>query len=655
MCSSRCTFVSIILLLVGIGCLPNSSVEEREEKRFLIEVEGIIGYIDSSGKEVIKPQFRNGGEFSEGLAAVRPNGSYGYINIDGKFVIQPKYDYAESFQEGFAVVYKNGKPFYINKKGQQSFNCPYTEIKPFTNGRARVKSVNGYWGVINKSGKLLIDTVYHSISKCNNGLVHLYGPSAYSSSGSCEMLMDTNGVVVVGCDKYDGVGEFYDGYYKVRIKTDIDTDNQNRMVSFVDSAGKLVFSKPENEDTVYWATPQEGMLQTRFTHPAYIRKRQSGSPDKVPFEDYYGYTSLSGAPIFNDTNWQRTTDFYHGKAFVKNTNGKWMMIDKYGKSVNKELIEDLNDRNTFKFGLAVVKQGCAWGVMDTNGKFICTPRFKRIHYRDVINGAYILYANQEYNNSTFKVGLATVEGTILTKDIINDFDERGFVNGLLRCIIDYRLAYVNTAGKVVWQAPLSTLSKLRAYNIDYISSGYFTDESLSLPNKKKKYTGIDTTPYLVSDKVQFSHDGLTVMVETSTSAVWLDAFKGVTVLVANLTPQDANFLVLDGRLKMTVQALNSYNTWVDIDRVRSVFCGGSVRIISLPSGRYWRFTAPLHSGSIKTQLRIAVAFQVYDLKEETQIDSTIYSNTYSASVNPAQFWRKRMQRPDPIFNNYLVH
>ena len=63
------------------------------------------GYIDNTGKEVINPQFKSAGQFSEGLAAVRLNGTYGYIDKSGSFIIKPIYDIALPFQSGLAKVF----------------------------------------------------------------------------------------------------------------------------------------------------------------------------------------------------------------------------------------------------------------------------------------------------------------------------------------------------------------------------------------------------------------------------------------------------------------------------------------------------------------------------------------------------------------------
>ena len=74
---------------------------------------GKIGFINTSGKEIVSPKYTSAQDFSEGLAVVELNGKYGFINTQGKEVIKPKYEDALSFSEGLAAVKINGKWGYI--------------------------------------------------------------------------------------------------------------------------------------------------------------------------------------------------------------------------------------------------------------------------------------------------------------------------------------------------------------------------------------------------------------------------------------------------------------------------------------------------------------------------------------------------------------
>ena len=76
----------------------------------------LFGYIDMTGKIVIKPSFREAKDFSEGLAvAADKRWNYGYIDKLGKWVIKPHYSNAFSFHNGLAFVSKPGFRGFVDK------------------------------------------------------------------------------------------------------------------------------------------------------------------------------------------------------------------------------------------------------------------------------------------------------------------------------------------------------------------------------------------------------------------------------------------------------------------------------------------------------------------------------------------------------------
>lgn len=65
---------------------------------------GLKGLIDKSGNYIVKPQYTELEELSEGLMAVKKDDKYGYIDKTGNIVIDFKYLYADKFYEGLARV-----------------------------------------------------------------------------------------------------------------------------------------------------------------------------------------------------------------------------------------------------------------------------------------------------------------------------------------------------------------------------------------------------------------------------------------------------------------------------------------------------------------------------------------------------------------------
>jgi hypothetical protein len=78
-------------------------------------------FIDSTGKTIAKAYaYDNGPDyFEEGLARiVDPRGKVGYIDTTGKIVIAPQFDDAASFCHGKAEVAAGGKTYVIDRAGK---------------------------------------------------------------------------------------------------------------------------------------------------------------------------------------------------------------------------------------------------------------------------------------------------------------------------------------------------------------------------------------------------------------------------------------------------------------------------------------------------------------------------------------------------------
>jgi hypothetical protein len=72
---------------------------------------------NQTGDIVIKPQFdevRDRG-FSEGLIAVKIGSKYGYMDTTGKIGIKPQFDAAGSFKEGLAPIKIGDKWGFVSK------------------------------------------------------------------------------------------------------------------------------------------------------------------------------------------------------------------------------------------------------------------------------------------------------------------------------------------------------------------------------------------------------------------------------------------------------------------------------------------------------------------------------------------------------------
>lgn len=89
--------------------------------------EDLIGIVDRNCKITTfsKQQYLEINNFHDGLGAVKnPEGLWGYIDLDGNEVIPCKYEDAFDFSEGLALVVENGIEYFIDKKGIKKFQLP---------------------------------------------------------------------------------------------------------------------------------------------------------------------------------------------------------------------------------------------------------------------------------------------------------------------------------------------------------------------------------------------------------------------------------------------------------------------------------------------------------------------------------------------------
>ena len=98
-----------------------------------------LGFIDSAGKVVIKPQFDEAYPFSEGLAGIKVKNKYGFIDSAGKIVIKPQFDQVQSFREEIAAVEIKNKGWgFIDSAGKVVIKPQFNEAYSFSCGLAVV-------------------------------------------------------------------------------------------------------------------------------------------------------------------------------------------------------------------------------------------------------------------------------------------------------------------------------------------------------------------------------------------------------------------------------------------------------------------------------------------------------------------------------------
>jgi hypothetical protein len=340
-------------------------------------------FIDKNGRPAIIPQtthpIRELDGFSEGLAAVwLADGKCGYIDRTGKFVIKPDFDSAGSFINGLALVSKNDLMGFIDKTGNAIVPLRYKEAASFSEGLASVGIEKGnriLRGYIRPDGSSAVDFRYSSAESFSEGLAAVSLPYPSVNRG----YIDKAGKLCIP-PKFDEVGAFHKGLAWVCVnKTMGEASTAGYNWGLIDKSGKFVV-KPQFYEVGDWS---EGMASVSKGRWVMMR-----TPEGVPVTDAKdvktGFIDEKGhvvvAPQFLTVG-----RFSQGLASVAVRVGKSVrcgFIDKTGRMVIKPRFECLSDElflglytEVFSEGLCSVIIGGEIGYIDKSGKVVVKPQF----------------------------------------------------------------------------------------------------------------------------------------------------------------------------------------------------------------------------------------------------------------------------------------
>lgn len=312
---------SVLLILVWLsGC---GSIKELSQG-------SKWGFIDTSGKVVIQPQFdevatpvligcsedniaqRSGGNgFSEGLAAVNVNGKWGYIDKSGKYVISPQFSLARSFHEGLAFVGQGDNYGYIDKSGTKVIECgkkcarayfDFSEglaVVIYTNGKVEDADLSNIFsdkiqdfrrGYIDRSGRVVIPPTYKIATGFFKGVARV----------NVNQYIDKTGRALSSTDVLNMSGD----EFNVRREADASLHTGPNFEAgpsgvtyfkfiFVDKSGKNVFGK-----SFYEALPFSEGLAAVSVNP----ERDCNGLGTVA----YGYIDTTGNLVIPDRYWFHT-------------------------------------------------------------------------------------------------------------------------------------------------------------------------------------------------------------------------------------------------------------------------------------------------------------------------------------------------------------
>jgi hypothetical protein len=263
----------------------------------VFDEEGKMGFIDATGKEIIPCKYVGASYFEDGLVSVcdynSVKGEYGFIDKTGKVVIPLKFVQAgfANFHNGLARVKKQGKTVLIDKTGATVFSTTKGAIGGHNKGLVLVSTKpnrNG-WGWVNFKNELIINPVYEHAENFNDA------GYAVVEKNKLKGVIDTTGKVVIELKyeiMYDDIVR--DGYFLGMYPNETPKSLYESKKDYYDADLKLV--NTENIKHIYQA---------------------KGGP-LLPFVDSnekYGYLSRNFEVVINPV-YQKAEAFSEGLAWV---------------------------------------------------------------------------------------------------------------------------------------------------------------------------------------------------------------------------------------------------------------------------------------------------------------------------------------------------
>ncbi|MGE3850798.1 MAG: WG repeat-containing protein [Planctomycetota bacterium] len=355
---------------------------------------------------------------ADDLLPVCVNGKFGFIDRSGTIVVKPTYDGAGVFSEGLCAVCLGGTWGYLGRDGEVAIPLAYDSSGEFFRGRARIW-LNGQCGCIDTRGRLVVPPRYQSIRMDECGFMIASG---WDRGGNLvEVMFDRDGHrAFPGLQLPASIG-FSEGLMAAGKR------DENAAVhwGFINTAGEFVI-----DATYDWC----GWFSDGLAHVT--RDGQTGFIDRagnvvVPFK------FASVAP------------FSHGRAFARETNSRWMVIDREGNQVGQQWYSAFVRPFYGGIGMAHANKGIVY--VGRNGLPINDQRYEK---------AWPFQEGRAAVEIDGKIGFIDEDGRMVIKpqfELMSEPPFRGFdgapvfSGGFAAVWLDKKVGYIDLAGNWIYK------------------------------------------------------------------------------------------------------------------------------------------------------------------------------------------------------------
>lgn len=310
------------------------------ENSFKVQKDGKYGIVDNEGKIVIEPQYADidvlGKDNKSGFIVKNDTGKYGIVNYSNNPILEIKYDSVEKvYGNDLYLVTADGKQKLVNKDNTDVLKTGFDSIKQILSSQenAVIFSKSGKYGIMNLSGKILIDAKYDSLEETKVGMFIAKKSDKYG-------IIDINEVEKIPFE-YNSIS--YNEKADIYIAED---SNFNSNILNNNLEIKVA-----------------GILLELSTDKGFIKLR---------VDDNYKYYNFK----FEDK--QEVEVFPNRTLFLSKKDGKYGYIDKNGKVIVDYIYDDATEQNDY--GYVAVKKDGKWGSIDSNGNVTQEPTYNLDEY-----------------------------------------------------------------------------------------------------------------------------------------------------------------------------------------------------------------------------------------------------------------------------------
>lgn len=206
-------------------------------------------FINRQG-QVISPEYEEINELSDNVYVLKTKGHYGALDRFGQSRVEARYEYLGNFNSGMASYREGEKYGFVNLKGYVH-KAEFDWISAFNESGIAVVRKSGGFGLLNRDGRMILETNYDQVLEAGDGLYILVKDKHYGfySAEACFLsalefdyqkehpveyyvqntwfrllknktmaLMDANGALRVNYGVYEDCGFFNEGLLRVKKK-----------------------------------------------------------------------------------------------------------------------------------------------------------------------------------------------------------------------------------------------------------------------------------------------------------------------------------------------------------------------------------------------------------------------------------------------------